>query len=100
MIKGEPVYINGDGVTSRDFCYIENVIQANQLAASTQNTISVNQVYNIALGGRTTLNELYLHIKQNLKSTIPYLWNAQAFMKELGAGDVLHSLDSIQKARA
>ena len=51
MIKGEPVYINGDGETSRDFCYIENVVQANLLAASTQNSLSVNQVDNIAVGG-------------------------------------------------
>ena len=64
MIKGEPVYINGDGETSRDFCYITNVVQANLLAASTLNTEAVNQVYNIAVGGRTTLNESYTNLSK------------------------------------
>ena len=99
MKKGEPVYINGDGETSRDFCYISNVVQANLLAASTQNTEAVNQVYNIAVGGRTTLNELYAQLKQNLISSCPDLKDAQAVHREFRAGDVRHSLASINKAR-
>jgi UDP-N-acetylglucosamine 4-epimerase len=99
MIKGEPVYINGDGETSRDFCYIANVVQANLLAASTQSTEAVNQVYNIAVGGRTTLNELYAQLKQNLISSYPHLKDAQAIYREFRAGDVRHSLASIDKAR-
>ena len=99
MIKDEPVYINGDGETSRDFCYIANVVQANLLAAYTENTLSVNQVYNIAVGGRTTLNELYVQIKQNLISTCPHLKNAKAVMREFRTGDVRHSLASIEKAK-
>ena len=99
MIKGEPVYINGDGETSRDFCYIANVVQANLLAASTTNTEAVNQVYNIAVGGRTTLNELYGQLKQNLISSCPHLKDAQAVYTEFRAGDVRHSLASIDKAR-
>ena len=99
MINGEPVYINGDGETSRDFCYIANVVQANLLAASTQNTEAVNQVYNIAVGGRTTLNELYAQLKQNLISSCPHLKDAQAVYREFRAGDVRHSLASIDKAR-
>jgi UDP-N-acetylglucosamine 4-epimerase len=99
MIKGEPVYINGDGETSRDFCYIPNVVQANLLAAITQNTEAVNQVFNIAVGGRTTLNELYAHLKQNLISLCPHLKDAQAVYREFRAGDVRHSLASIDKAR-
>ena len=99
MIKGEPVYINGDGETSRDFCYIANVVQANLLAASTQNTEAVNQVYNIAVGARTTLNELYAQLKQNLISPFPHLKDAQAVYRDFRAGDVLHSLASIYKAR-
>ena len=99
MIKGEPVYINGDGETSRDFCYIANVVQANLLAASTQNKEAVNQVYNIAVGGRTTLNELYEHLKQNLISSYPHLKDAQAVYREFRSGDVRHSLASINKAR-
>ena len=98
MIKGEPVYINGDGETSRDFCYIGNVVQANLLAAITQNSEAVNQVYNIAVGGRTTLNELYAQLKQNLISSCPHLKDAQAVYREFRAGDVRHSLASIDKA--
>jgi UDP-N-acetylglucosamine 4-epimerase len=99
MIKGEPVYINGDGETSRDFCYIANVVQANLLAASTSNTEAVNQVYNIAVGCRTTLNELYEQLKQNLISSCPHLKDAQVVYREFRAGDVRHSLASIDKAR-
>ena len=99
MIKGESVYINGDGETSRDFCYIANVIQANLLAAITPNIESVNEVYNIAAGGRTTLNELYAQIKQNLISSCPHLKEAQAVYREFRAGDVRHSLASIDKAK-
>ena len=99
MIKGEPVYINGDGETSRDFCYIANVVQANLLAASTQNTESVNQVYNIAAGGRTTLNELYAQLKHNLISSCPNLKDTKAVYRDFREGDVRHSLASIDKAR-
>jgi UDP-N-acetylglucosamine 4-epimerase len=99
MIKGESVYINGDGETSRDFCYIANVVQVNLLAATTQNTEAVNQVYNVAVGGRTTLNELYAQLKQNLISSFPHLKDAHAVYREFRAGDVRHSLASIDKAR-
>ena len=99
MIKGEPVYINGDGKTSRDFCYIANVVQANLLAASTQRTEAVNEVYNIAVGDRTTLNELYALIKQNLISDYPHLKDAHAIYRDFRTGDVRHSFASIHKAR-
>ena len=99
MIKGEPVYINGDGETSRDFCYIANVVQANLLAACTPNTEAVNQVYNIAVASRTTLNELYAQLKQNLVISCSHLKDAQAVYREFRAGDVQHSLASIDKAR-
>ena len=99
MIKGEPVYINGDGETSRDFCYISNVVQANLLAASTPNTEAVNQVYNIAVGGKTTLNELYAQLEYNLISSCPHLKDAHAVYRDFRAGDVRHSLASIHKAR-
>jgi UDP-N-acetylglucosamine 4-epimerase len=99
MIKGEPVYINGDGETSRDFCFIANVVQANLLAASTQNTEAVNQVYNIAVGRRTTLNELYAQLKQNLTSSCLHMKDAQAIYRDFRAGDVRHSLASIDKAK-
>jgi UDP-N-acetylglucosamine 4-epimerase len=99
MIKGEPVYINGDGETSRDFCYISNVVQANLLAASSPDKEALNQIYNIAVGRRTTLNELYAHLKQNLISSCPHLKDAQAVYREFRVGDVRHSLASIDKAR-
>jgi len=99
MIKDEPVYINGDGETSRDFCYISNVVQANLLAACTPNTEALNQVYNIAVGGRTTLNELYAQLKHNLISSCPDLKDAHAVYRDFRAGDVRHSLASIDKAR-
>jgi UDP-N-acetylglucosamine 4-epimerase len=99
MIKGKPLYINGDGDTSRDFCYIANVVQANLLSATTQNTEAVNQVYNIAVGRRTTLNELFAQLKRNLISTCPNVNDAQAVYREFRAGDVRHSLASIDKAR-
>ena len=99
LIKGDQVYINGDGETSRDFCYIANVVQANLMAASTSNLEAVNQVYNIAVGGRTTLNELFAQLKQNLISACPDLKDAQAIYREFRGGDVRHSLASIDKAR-
>ena len=99
LIKGEPVYINGDGETSRDFCFVANVVQANLLAASTQNTEAINQVYNIAVGERTSLCKLYELIKENLISSYPHLKDAQAVFREFREGDVRHSLASIDKAR-
>jgi UDP-N-acetylglucosamine 4-epimerase len=99
MIKGESLYINGDGETSRDFCYIENVVQANLLAANTKNKEAVNQVYNIAVGGRTTLNALFLEIKNNLISSYPHLKDAQAIYRGFRQGDVQHSLACIDRAR-
>jgi UDP-N-acetylglucosamine 4-epimerase len=99
MIKNKPVYINGDGETSRDFCYISNVVQANLLAACTTNTEALNQIYNIAVGGRTTLNELYAQLKHNLISSCPDLKDAHAVYRDFRAGDVRHSWASIDKAR-
>jgi UDP-N-acetylglucosamine 4-epimerase len=99
MIEGEPLYINGDGETSRDFCYISNVVQANLLAASTQNIEAINQVYNIAVSGRTTLNELYAQLRQNLINSYPHLKNSQPLYREFREGDVRHSLASIDKAK-
>jgi UDP-N-acetylglucosamine 4-epimerase len=63
LLTQEPVLINGDGETSRDFCYVTNVVQANILAATTQNAQAINQVYNVACGQRTTLNELFTLIR-------------------------------------
>jgi len=98
MIKNEPIYINGDGKTSRDFCFVNNAVQVNLLAATTQTTGTVNQVYNVAVGDRTTLNELYAQLKANLLPITPHLQNAQPIYRDFRAGDVRHSLADISKA--
>lgn len=66
MIQGQDVFINGDGETSRDFCFIENTVQANLLAATTSSEAAKNQVYNVAVGDRTTLNQLFEAIRNAL----------------------------------
>ncbi len=98
LIKNEPVYINGDGETSRDFCYIENVIQINLLAATTDNPEASNQVYNAAVGDRTTLNQLYEMIRTCLQDQFPHLVNAKPVYRDFRSGDVRHSLADIGKA--
>jgi UDP-N-acetylglucosamine/UDP-N-acetylgalactosamine 4-epimerase len=100
MINNEPVYVNGDGETSRDFCYIDNVIQANLLAATSENPAAVNQVYNIAVGERTSLNQLFEAIRVNLLPHYPHLADAKPVYRDFRAGDVRHSLADISKARS
>lgn len=127
LIKNEPVYINGDGETSRDFCYIENVIQINLLAATVPPPLptgqaatcqlagvdgrlvvpsegssegeAVNQIYNVAVGDRTTLNQLYEALRTNLIAQFPHLTNAGPIYRDFRAGDVRHSLADITKAK-
>ena len=98
MIKGEPVYINGDGETSRDFCYIENVRQINLLAAISENPEALNQVYNVAVGDRTTLNQLYQQLHLNLLLSYPHLIGVKPIYRDFRAGDVRHSQANIEKA--
>jgi UDP-N-acetylglucosamine 4-epimerase len=98
MIQNEPIYINGDGETSRDFCYIKNVVQANLLAATTLSPEAVNQIYNVAVGDRTTLKELYAQIKAKLMPNYPRLQDATPVYRDFRAGDVRHSLADISKA--
>ena len=98
MIKDEPVFINGNGETSRDFCYIDNAVQANLLAASTNNPDAVNQVYNVAVGDRTTLNALYSEIRRQLLPRYPHLVDAKPTYRDFRPGDVLHSLADIGKS--
>lgn len=97
MIRGGNVYVNGDGETSRDFCYIENVVQANLLAAMKLDNESRNQVYNIAFGGRTTLNQLFTAISSSLmKNGVSY--DKKPIYRDFRAGDVRHSQADINKA--
>jgi UDP-N-acetylglucosamine 4-epimerase len=99
LIKGEEVFINGDGETSRDFCFIDNCVQANLLAATTLNENALNQVYNIAFGQRTTLNTLYELIKKKVSELYPLYDDRKATYRDFRAGDVRHSLADISKAR-
>jgi UDP-N-acetylglucosamine 4-epimerase len=98
LIKNEPVYINGDGETSRDFCYIDNTAQMNILAATSENPEAANQVYNVAVGDRTTLNQLYEALRVNLAEQFPHLTSAKPNYRDFRAGDVRHSLADISKA--
>ena len=99
MIKGEPIFINGDGETSRDFCFVANAVQANLLAATTVDPEAVNTVYNVAVGDRTTLNELYAQLQSNLVPIYPRLADAKPVYRDFRAGDVRHSLADISKAK-
>ncbi len=99
VLRREPVLVNGDGETSRDFCYINNVVQANLLAATTTNPDAVNQAYNVAVGARTTLNELYDAILTGLRRRDPALPLTKPVYQDFRAGDVRHSLADIGKAQ-
>lgn len=96
MIAGDDVFINGDGETSRDFCFIENTVQANILAATTQNDEAKNQVYNVAVGDRTTLNDLFNAIKAALNEN-GVTYTKEPVYRDFRAGDVRHSQASIAK---
>jgi UDP-N-acetylglucosamine 4-epimerase len=97
MIGGEDVFINGDGETSRDFCFIENTIQMNILAATAKEE-SKDQVYNVAVGDRTTLNELYYALKYSLETNDVQL-AGQLTYRDFRIGDVRHSQADISKAK-
>jgi UDP-N-acetylglucosamine/UDP-N-acetylgalactosamine 4-epimerase len=98
LIRGEPIKIHGDGETSRDFCFVENVVQANLLAALAGKPAG-NQVYNIALNDRTSLNELYQNICKMLMERFPHVRSHPAQYFDFRPGDVRHSQADISKAR-
>lgn len=98
LLSKEPVFINGDGETSRDFCYIKNTIQANILAATTENPDALNQVYNVAVGDRTTLNQLFDAIQDKLLATVKTIEKIEPTYRDFRAGDVRHSQADISKA--
>ncbi len=98
MIKNQEIFINGDGETSRDFCFIDNTVQANILAAVAENKESLNTVYNVAFGERTTLNELFAMIKERIKNKYPEAETIQPRYRDFRKGDVRHSLADISKA--
>lgn len=91
MLRGEPCLINGDGETSRDFCFIANTVQANLRAALASDPAALNQVYNVAVGDRTTLNQLHARLGAALTAITPGLTVAPPTYRDFRAGDVRHS---------
>ena len=98
MTKNQTIYINGDGETSRDFCYINNAVQANLLAATVDDDSATNQIYNVAVGNRITLNQLFEAIRQTLEANGMAYERAPVFC-DFRAGDVRHSVADIKKAK-
>jgi UDP-N-acetylglucosamine 4-epimerase len=96
MVSGEDVFINGDGETSRDFCFIENAVQANILAA-TADEAAKNEIYNVAVGDRTTLNILFNSLKDALAGN-GVVYEKQPVYRDFRPGDVRHSQADISKA--
>lgn len=99
MLNGEDVYINGDGETSRDFTYIDNVVQANILAGTTSNPEAFAKAYNTAAGGRETLNNLFSAIKNGLQEKLPEIKIKDAIYRDFRAGDIRHSNANIDQAK-
>src|SRR5204863_2801188 len=91
MIRNDTVYINGDGESSRDFCYVNNAVQANLLAATTENKEAINRVYNVAVGRRTTLNGLFELLRTRLSGRFDHLQRFVPAYREFRPGDVRHS---------
>jgi UDP-N-acetylglucosamine 4-epimerase len=98
LVRNKPLKINGDGETSRDFCYIDNVVQANFLAATVQAPEAVNEVYNVALNARTSLNELHAMMVALLAAQFPHVLTHTPAYGDFRAGDVRHSQADIAKA--
>jgi UDP-N-acetylglucosamine 4-epimerase len=98
MLRGETVYINGDGETARDFCFIDNVVQANILAATVGNPEAANRVYNVALGDQTSLNQLFASLRELLAARDASFDCAPPVYRDFRAGDVRFSRADISKA--
>lgn len=99
LLRDQPVFINGDGQTSRDFCYIDNVVQANLRAALTFAGKPAHEVFNVACGDRTTLLDLYGRIRELLAKGRPAIADVKPRHRDERPGDVRHSLANIDKAR-
>ena len=99
LIDGTPVELHGDGETSRDFCFVENVVQANLLAATTGEAAALGQVYNVAYGERTTLAELFRLIQERVARVRPEAARLEPVRTGFRPGDVRHSLADVAKAR-
>jgi UDP-N-acetylglucosamine 4-epimerase len=99
LLRRQPIFINGDGETSRDFCFVGNVVQANLLAATIPDSAAIDQAYNVALGQRTTLNELFQHLQSSLRKKDASLPEQKPVYRAFRPGDVRHSLADIRKAQ-
>jgi UDP-N-acetylglucosamine 4-epimerase len=99
LLTAQPVQINGDGETTRDFCYVRNAVQANLLAATTSQPEAVNQVYNVAVGNRTSLNQLFHTLRELLTPIVPRVGSMHPEYQDFRPGDVRHSQADISKAR-
>lgn len=99
MIANREIQIFGDGSTTRDFCYIANVVQANLLAATADFAAGGHDVFNVAAGGRTSLGELFEMIRSTLAPTFPHLKSFQPVHRDFRAGDIRHSQADVAKAR-
>jgi UDP-N-acetylglucosamine 4-epimerase len=98
LIRALPIHIYGDGETSRDFCYVANVVQANILAAMVDNPAAVNQVYNVAVCARTSLNQLFELLCAQLVNSYPGVARFHPVYRDFRPGDVRHSEADISKA--
>ncbi len=99
LIRNKTLHVNGDGETTRDFCFIDNVVQVNILAAIANNPAASNQVYNVALSDTTSLNQLYTYMKDLLISSFPHLEDHSPAYGEFRNGDIRHSQADISKAQ-
>jgi UDP-N-acetylglucosamine 4-epimerase len=99
MLENEPLRINGDGSTSRDFCYVANVVQANLLAATTKNRRALNRQFNVAVGAQTALNALFNLLQDRLALTYSHVESIRPLYGKFRSGDVLHSQADIGRAR-
>ena len=100
LLNRQEIYINGDGENSRDFCYIDNAVQMNLLAATVDNNDATNQVYNVALSDRVSLNELFSMIEKGLAQRLKGLEKKKPIYKDFRLGDIKHSQASINKAKS
>ncbi len=98
LIRGETAYINGDGFAARDYCHVDNVVQANLLAATVEEPQAIGQAYNVAVGEQTTLNELFDIMRGQLCERLPHLRNARAVHRAPRLGDMQLSRADIAKA--
>jgi UDP-N-acetylglucosamine 4-epimerase len=99
MIRNQPIFINGDGETTRDFCYVDNVVQANLLAATASTPEAKGQVYNIALNSRISLNQLFSLLRERLAPHYAHVASLKPVYREFRSGDVRHSEADISRAR-